>query len=302
MNKIKSITGFTSFIGDDGTEFNEHKSTYQEFNTGHEMIKDITFTQEGEIETASGYKFDEFGNLTEELHYLNDTEVAEKLTFKYESDGELKEIETTYSDGSKSIQKRIRHGHELFIKTFDEDNRIEGEEVQKFDSKGNILERMVYDEDKTIQQKFTYEYDGKDLLKSIIEYGMKEEFIIKKNFEYNAGGQPVKELHFSERGKLFNTIVSEYNDKGNLISQRSGNSLLTRISYDDKGRKIKEETIDLSTGTTVAFKINTYDDIGLLSETISYDMGQEFQMEPGLFARSGSRRVKTKFQYEFFAP
>ena len=119
MKKIKSITGYTSLIADDGTEFNPYKSSYREFNPAEELIKDITFTTEGEIETASGYRFDESGHLTEELHYLNDTEVAEKLTFKYTPDGELKETETTYSDGSKSIQTRIRHGHELFIKNFD---------------------------------------------------------------------------------------------------------------------------------------------------------------------------------------
>ena len=105
MEKIRSITGYTSFVGEDDISNKEYKSSYREFDHNQNVIKDIVYNEEDEFETASGYKFNEANILLEEIHYLSESEVSEQLTYKYGNNGDLSEIETIYSDGPSPSKK-----------------------------------------------------------------------------------------------------------------------------------------------------------------------------------------------------
>ena len=48
MKKIRSIIGYTSFVGEDGVSENEYKSSYQEFDHNQNVIKDIIYTEDGD--------------------------------------------------------------------------------------------------------------------------------------------------------------------------------------------------------------------------------------------------------------
>jgi len=300
MKKIKSITGYTAFIGEDGIPENQYKSFYQEFDINQNIIKDVIYTGDGEIETASGYKFNESNILIEEIHYLNETDVAERLVYKSNNNGDLSEIETTYSDGSKTIKKINRNGQVLSVVILDEDNKLEGEEIRKFDEQGNVLEEVIYNENKNIKQKSLYEYDSKGQLINKTEFGENEDFVIRKTFDYNNKGYMIKKSHFSEHGKLINVVTAEYNEEGELILQQYDNKYLIKITYDDKNRKIKDETMNLSNNLVEALKVYEYDENDFLIEEISYEMGQQYELGPGVLGRTNSNYMSTKHQYQFY--
>lgn len=300
MKKIKSITTHTAFIREDGIPENEYKSSYQEFDINQNIIKDVIYTINGEIESASGYKFNESNILIVEIHYLNEADVAERLVYKYDNNRDLCETETTYSDGSKSFKKVNRNKQILSVSTLDEDNKLEGKEIKKFDKEGNVFEEVIYDENKNIIQKFLHDHDNENQLISTIEFSENERFVIKKIFKYNNKGHIIMESHHSERGKLIKTIISEYNEEGELTLQQYGNNYLIKISYDDKKRRIKDETINLSKNLIEALKLYKYDENDFLTEQISYEMGQQYELAPGAFGRTNSNYMSTKYQYEIY--
>lgn len=300
MKKNKTITSYKAFINEENNPVNEYKYSYQEYDFNQNLIKEVFYLKDGHIETASAYKFNESNVMIEEIHYLSDTDVGERVLYKYYNNMDFRSIETIYSDGSKSIKLFKRNGQVLSVTIVNENNKFEGEEISKFDNQENVTEEIIMDEKRDIRQKFLHEYDRRGLLISTTESGENEEFIVKKIFEYNNKNQMIKETHISERGILINVIRSEYNTEGELILQQQGNKYLIKISYDDKKRRRRDETINLSNNLAEASKIYKYDENDLLTEEISYEMGQQYQLEPGVLGRSGSFNIRIKFHYEFY--
>ena len=299
MENIKTVTGTTAFIGENGNAENEYKSSYQEFDKQQNIIKEIYYTIDGEIETKNEYKFNESNLLIEEIHFLDEIEIADQLNYFYNDDKKLYKIETRYSDGSQSIKTIDRTKSKTTATILDEENNFEGEEIQIFDQEGNVIEEIIYDEDKKISQKFTHTYNDKNQMTSITEYGEDEEFIIKRTLEYNEEGKIIMESHYNRHDKLTKQIALEYNDDGEVITQQIGNSYLIKTTFDDKKRRIKDETIDLSNNVIADLKEYKYDENNLLIEEISYKMGQPNELEQGVFGKKRSNYISTKFTYEF---
>lgn len=299
MAKVKKLTKFFGVVGDNEEVLNEFKSYYQEFDKNDNVIKEVEYHHSGEIESASGFKYDEKNRLIEEIHYFDEDEVGEIIKFTLDDQGRPTEIETTYADGSKSLKKVHRTEHLLSVKTFDEDNTLEGEEVVKFNSKGKAIEEIHYDEDHEIFQRSVYEYDDNDLLVKRINYGNKDEFLVETLFGYDEKGKLVKQVQFSEKGKVISSTVLEYDDQGNEIFQQN-NAYEMRAAYDPKGRLISEETVRRGSNMVESFNEYIYNENGLKTEDRSFEMGESYQLEPGVMTRTGSSFTRTRYEYEFF--
>ena len=300
MKKIKSVTGNTAFIGENGKPENNYKSSYQKFDSQQNIIKEMYYTIDGEVETANGYKFNESNLLIEETHYLDETEIADQLNYFYNDEGKLNKIETDYSDGSKSIKTINRTKLKISATILDEEKNFEGEEIQIFDQQGNVIEEIIYDEEKKISQKFLHSYNSDNQIISTTEHSEGGEFAIKRTFEHNKEGQIIKESQYNRHEKLLKRITFEYNNEGELTMQQIGNSYLIKTTYDDKKRRIKDETIDLSNNVIADLKEYKYNENNLMIEEISYKMGQQYELEPGVFGKKRSNYISTKFIYEFY--
>jgi len=299
MKKIKTITAYTSFVGEDNKREHEYKSFYEEFDLNQNVIKNIVYSDAGEVETASGYRFDESNRLIKVMHYLNESEISQELNYKY-SYGELSQIETIYSDGSITI-KTIRKNGRVVTTTIRGDDKIfEGEELRRHDGYGNVVEEFFYDENKLIRQRFLYEYDNKSKLICSTEFGADETFVVKKTFEYDHNGNILKESHYSEWGNLMSYILSEYNIHGKLISQQYDMNQLLKLEYDDDGRIIKEETAKIPNGMVISSKRYHYDKNNNLKGEISFDLGEQYDLQPGVSIRTGLNYVNKRFHYEFY--
>ncbi|MCD6367317.1 MAG: hypothetical protein J7L46_07250 [Bacteroidales bacterium] len=145
-----------------------------------------------------------------------------------------------------------------------------------------------------------HNYNSDNQIISTTEHGEGGEFTIKKTFEYNKKGQITKESHYNRHEKLLKRITFEYNNEGELIMQQIGNSYLIKTTFDDKKRRVKDETIDLSNNVIADLKEYKYDENNFLIEEISYKMGQQYELEPGIFGRGRSNYISTKFTYEFY--
>lgn len=299
MTKIKRLTKYFAVIDKDDKLLNEFIQYRQEFDENQNCIKEVEFNPSGEVESASGYKYNEQNKMIEEIHYFDQDEVGEIIKYKLNDEGKPEEIETVYADDARSVKKISRSEFLLSTKIFDEDDQLEGEESIKFDQKNRPVEEIQKDETGNIVQRSVYEYDDKDQVASRINYGENNEFLVKDLFEYDDAGNLAKIVQLNEKDKLVNANEFEYDERGNQVFMRS-NQHITRTAYDQENRVISEEHMSRASNAVENFTEYQYGDHGLVVEERTFSMGDPYQLEPGVFTRTGSNLTLLRYEYEFY--
>jgi YD repeat-containing protein len=299
MKKVKKITRYRRFVDDNDNLLNEYKSSFQEFDSNNNTIKEVDFTQSGEIETASGFKYDEQNRLVEEIHYFDDEEVGEIIRYKYNEEGKTSEIETTYADGSISLKKVSRSENALTVKAFDEDGELDGEEIVKYNADGKVIEEISIDEDKVVVDRKVYTYNEKNQLASKTNFGPKEEFLQKLVFEYDKNGNVSRETQLNRKDKPVRQVIYTHNNDNKLIEWENL-QYIQQMKYDEEGRLIYEETRNRNSDMVESFTEYRFGEDGLLAETRSFVMGEQYQLEPGVYARGKLTFIINRHNYEFF--
>ena len=299
MKKIRKITKFKGLVGENDELLNEYKSSLQEFDEKNNCTKEVEFTTEGEIETASGYKFDEKNNLIEEIHYFEGGEVGEVVKYKLNDEGKPVEITTNYADGSLSVKKASRFENMVSVKSFDEDEELEGEDLVKYNGDGKIIEEIRYDEDKSIVNHSLYTYNADQKIQSKTVYGENEEFLEKAVFEYDDKGNLIRETHLNRKDLPMDQIIYSYDDSDELIEWYN-NQYLLQSKYDEDGRLIYEETRNRGNNIVESFSEYKYNGDGLLIESRDFKLGQQYQLQPNVYTRGKLTFVVTRHELDFF--
>jgi len=299
MSKIKQLSKYTAFVGEDGRTINEFKSLLQEFDEQQNLLKEVEYSATGEIESSSEYKYNGQNKMIAEVHYFEEDEVGETIKYHLDEEGKALEIETTYGDSGKSIKKISRTGRLLTVKIVDEDGESEGEETVKFDHKQRPVEETHIDEDGQVSQCSVYEYNNSGQVLSRIDYGEKNEFHTKTIFDYDKDGNRIRSVQRSEKGNLINSLLYEYDENRNQVLLQNSHHL-RRTAYDDKNRIISEETINRSNNLAEGFTEYTYGEHGLLIEERSFEMSSSNQQDPLSFGNSKSNFVVNRYEYEFY--
>ena len=299
MVKIKQLSKYTAFVGEDNQSLNEFKSYTQEFDEQQNLLKEIEYSATGQIESSSAYKYNDQNKMIAEIHYFEEDEVGETIKYKLDDDGKPIEIETTYGDSGKSIKKINRSGQLLTVKIVDEDDEAEGEETVKFDDKQRPVEETHIDEDGNVSRRAVYEYNDSGQVLSRIDYGEKNEFYTKTIFDYDKDGNRISSVQRSEKGNLINSILYEYDENGNQVLLQNSHHL-RRTTYDDKNRIISEETINRSNNLSEGFTAYTYGEHGLLVEERTFEMSNTKQQDPLSFGDSKSNFLVNRYEYEFY--
>lgn len=299
MQKIKKITAFTGLVGDNEEARQEYRSSLKELDENQNIIKDVSFHGNGEIDTASGFKYDNANRLIEEIHYFEDEEVGEIIRYKFNENGQPVEIETTYADESKSVKKVSRFENMISVKSYDEDGELEGEELIKIDTDGHVLEETHFDEDREIIQRTINEFNGSGKMISKIKYGEKQEFLVRAVYNYDENGNSISETQFNEKGKLVNQISYDHDKNGEQTGWKN-NNYQHKSTYDEKGRVLNEETTNRANNMVENFTEYRYNEYDLVVEERVFNIGEQYELQPGIYGRSGSDLLVTRFEYEYF--
>jgi YD repeat-containing protein len=299
MKKVKKITRYRRFVDDNDNLLNEYKSSYQEFDRNNNTVKEVDYNQSGEIETASGFKYDEQNRLIEEIHYFDEEEVGEVIRYKYNDEGKRTEIETTYADGSVSLKKINRSEKTISVKAFDEDGEMDGQDIVNYDADGNVIEEISLDEEQVIIDRTVYTYNKKKQLESKTNFGEKEEFLQKLVFEYDKNGNVNRETQLNRKDKPVRQVVYTYNSDNKMVEWENS-QYLQQLKYDEEGRLIYEETRNRNNDMVESFTEYKFGKDGLLAETRSFQMGEQYQLQPGLYVRGQLTFVINRNDYEFF--
>jgi len=274
MNKkIKSITLFKyDFINQkrSGEESDEkgNKFSYTELDEKGNLLVEIKYNPQGEVEEKYLYTFDNQGNLTEEISYLSDDEIAEHKTYEYEPEGKLMKAFKHYADGSKDIilYDYDIHGNLSSKTTTDSENEIEAKEILEWENK-SLVKKEVYEFDELVSKE-TNAFDEKG---NRIENSKwtPDEGTTRSEYFYNDKGDLFKQLIYNKDDKLVAKTIYSYNEHGKVVemndeSIRSKSN--TTILYDEKGNATDQTEVN-ENGEVNNRAIRKYNDRNEVVET-----------------------------------
>lgn len=208
------------------------KYSYTEFDDKGNVLLEIRYNKSGGVEEKYENKYNDLGQLVEEIIYLSDDEIAQHKTFEYNEQGSIAIAHKHYQDGSKdTVTYHYENGQLIEKITTDSDEEVEAKE------------EFIYKESKLASRK-VYEYD---------------ELVWDESLDYDESGNLVEQTkwtkddqdskyynHFNEKGNLVKTITSNIKDE--LLAK-------SEYFYDDEGllEKIVEESIYGKNITTLAY-------------------------------------------------
>jgi len=298
MSKVKKLEKFIVFADENDQVKHQHKSFLQEFDDQGNVIREVDYAPDGSVDNAAGYKYDDKNRLIEEVHYYED-EVSEVIRYKLDENGKRTEVETTYADASKSVKKIVRDGNTITVKTFDEDGDTEEEDRIKYDSQGRVIEEIQLDEDGKTVTRSVYEYNEKGKLLTKTDYEGEGGLFIKTTLEYDDRENLASEIQVTDQGNLVHRVNYQYNEKGERTTWQN-NHQVHRVEYDEHSRPVTEETKNRMNNLVENFTEYKYNKQGLVSEERTFSLGDQFQIEAGMFGGSSSDFVITRYEYEFY--
>ncbi len=219
-----------------------YKYSMTDFDENGNVVLEVRFNPDEELEDKYIYKYDNKNQLIEEIHYLSYKDIAEHKTYDIDEKGKIVKVYKHYNDGSKDTIEHRYNENDLLIEqlTIDSYEEIEAKNVYGYENENLILEE-VYEYDELIsKQSFSYdekgniieenkwteddgnlrrvnEYDKNDKLVKVLFYNKKEELAAKTEYSYNESGKINEVTEEDQHGK--NTTTIQYDDKGNAVEQ-----------------------------------------------------------------------------------
>jgi YD repeat-containing protein len=252
-NKIKSETVYRidHMPGEEialEQDFDQMQS-YREYDRSGRLLLEIAYTQYGEIADKIEYRYNEEGNLLETFIYGDDDEVLERKEVVWSDDNRIAREFIHYLDGSEDIHEFFydEQGNLTGIRVKDDEDELEY--VEKYFYEDGLpvkIERKNEDDDLIFSQEDEYE-NGKLLTRTVWSAEEEEPYTFVQHF--NASGHREQELRYNSREELIERNIYEEDEHGRvvrLIEENRQRKNTTEFSYDDKGNVIHQVETDLN--------------------------------------------------------
>ncbi|MGM9641937.1 MAG: hypothetical protein ACI3XI_01875 [Eubacteriales bacterium] len=152
----------------DGNGFLTKESVYDSYVNGYEykydqngnMTEQIGYGSDGIVLLRVEYKYDQNGNKTEVIRY-GPNGFADHYEYKYDQSGKMTEEIGYKEDGSVCRRAEFEYdqkGNRTKKNCFNPDGSASGYVVYKYDKNGNMTERTSYNAQNQMYEKNTYEW------------------------------------------------------------------------------------------------------------------------------------------------
>lgn len=237
------------------------------------LLKEIQYSDDGQVEQIMAYTYDENGFLTGEELLEADGSVLEKRSFEPEDQGRIANEFVHYADGSADrityayddkgrVIKKERYDDEdelesaesfaydgeLLLSTRSEDAQGEllSETRNSFDENGRLTEVVTENREEEIWYRKVYRYNEAGHRLAATTYNQEGDPVERILFENDGQGRPLMIVDENRRQK--NTLRMEYNERGDIVFQEEhdvNGELLNRIErrYDDQGRLLESHIV-----------------------------------------------------------
>lgn len=247
----------------DFLEEKTHKESSKEFDESGNLLKEISYLPNGDVDEYRENKFDKNNNLILRQSNING-EFGDKIEYQYNESGQIiKEIKH-YIDGSTDT---IQY---------------------KYNTSNNLVEKFCIDCDGELEFKELYEYDNDNhLIKT--ERIEDEETVMIEELKYGTGNQILTKRFVDKLNDQNQVTHYEYNPECYLIKESIENDSVTSYEYNDFGQVNIERTLDNADNPRRIIE-NTWQEGNLIEQ-------QETSFTDGIIKEHKIRRT---FEYSYF--
>ena len=260
------------------------------------------------------------GNSSEEIKYLPTSEVEEKNTYEYDTNGKLATHTLLYAidnftekrvltrnekgllisevkyysgdSGEKTEYEYNEKDNVTAIIHYDEEGEFISREEIKYDDKGSLTERCTYDINKKIVSRITFTSPADNQIEEM-DYDAGGAIVSKTIIVFNDKGKELSSVQTNPQGKLITSVKNTYDDRGNIIEKiyKDFYSKKVKFEYNDKDLLIVQELFD-EQGLLLRKNMYEYDDDKNVIAEQTYEMDT---------TRGGrDKHFGTRYEYEFF--
>lgn len=226
---------------------------YTHYNDKGQPIEE-GWIKKGESKPNRIYKYDNDGNLIEDIGLTDDGGVLVKSVNEYNSDG-VRLIEKLYNSKDVLEKEFINdiEGKRTKAIVYDENGILNYTVNYKYDNRNNVIREKYLDNKGNLNQEVIYNYDneGNKTIQVLKDgTGKEKEKIL---YSYDQNGNQISYKHYIN-GLLSKEATYEYDENGNLIYDGFKNE---RYKYNDKNLKIEKGAV-LKDGTYKSEELYEY--------------------------------------------
>ncbi len=297
---IKTITETTHIVNASGESINERITYLQQRDEQGNVILDASWQSNGALENKTTYAYNEANKMIAQKIYLDEENISEHWTYTYNEAGDVIEKAVEYADGSHSYYtKSITEDGATVWEIKDEDQAYEGKEIRVFNNNKLLLSSVDIDDEhtETLRKEFVYDENDHLIEQSIYEY---EALSAKEVMQYDEQGNLIRTVSLSPGGNKISDLQYTYNADNKVVHYDVNKEVRTTFTYDEQGREIEIKRSNLHTELQISLTQMKYNAAGQLEERLIYEMGTQYEVEPGVMGRSSAVHQKVTFSYEYW--
>ena len=237
--------------GIDGFQADElHIETYPHartiFDEKGNVLEEINFTREGDVESRYVHRYDGQGRVLETLYYSSE-ELTDRRTYERMADGKISRELKHYLDGSFDTITYLynEEGHLSEKVTSDEEDYVESKTVFEYlDSR--LLSEKEMDGEGTVISEKKYTYDDKGNLTEFEEWNSDNDSRIRTVEEYDEKGSHLRTSRYIN-GKLRERAGYTQDEQGRVAQMSEENergASTYKFEYDQAGNVLVQEETD----------------------------------------------------------
>lgn len=260
------------------------------------------------------------GNSSEEIKYLPTSEVEEKNSYEYDTNGKLATHTLLYAidnftekrvltrnekgllisevkyysgdSGEKTDYEYNEKDNVTAIIHYDEEGEFVSREEIIYDDKGGLTERCTYDINKKIVSRITFTNPADNQIEEM-DYDANGAITSKTIIIFNDKGKELSSVQTNPQGKLITSVKNTYDERGNIVEKiyKDFYSKKVKFEYNEKDLLIVQELFD-EQGLLLRKNMYEYDDDKNVIAEQTYEMDT---------TRGGrDKHFGTRYEYEFF--
>ena len=256
--------------------------------------EEIKYLPTSEVEEKSSYEYDTNGKLTTHtLLYAIDNFTEKRVLTRNEKGLLISEVKYYSGDsGEKTEYEYNEKDNVTAIIHYDEEGEFVSREEIKYDDKGGLTERCTYDINKKIVSRITFTSPADNQIEEM-DYDAGGAIVSKTIIVFNDKGKELSSVQTNPQGKLITSVKNTYDDRGNIIEKiyKDFYSKKVKFEYNDKDLLIVQELFD-EQGLLLRKNMYEYDDDKNVIAEQTYEMDT---------TRGGrDKHFGTRYEYEFF--
>jgi len=232
-------------LDDEEVEVEPIPSYRTEYDINGKILKEISYTHDGEIEQITINKYNDKGFLIEEILYAGDEEeIIEHISYELHDDGRIKKRLTHYQEGADDILEHIYNADGLLKEKVMTDNESEISPKEIFEyNRGLLIKESEYNGEGKLIKESTYEYDSKGNIIEEAKWDTYDNQKITYKYQYLDNGNRKQTMVYNHEGQLVEKTVFVEDTLGNLISMSEETPYGTKTTnfvYDERKNLLQQ--------------------------------------------------------------